>query len=314
MEKKIIAVVGATGAQGGGLVRAILADKDSEFTVRAITRDVNSEKAKALAAMGAEVVSANVDDEASLATALKGAYGAFFVTFFWEHFSPDTEKQHARNMANAAKTAGVKHAIWSSLEDTRTLLPIDNEVMPTLMDVYNVPHFDAKGEANKYFAEAGVPTTILNTAFYWDNFIYFGLGPVRGEDGKLAITLAMDDKRLPGIAVADIGKCAYGVFKNPDYIGKTVSIAGEHLTGNQMADALGTAIGEPVGYNAVPASVYRTFPFPGAEDMGNMFQFKSMFEEQYVGARDLNVARKLNPELQNFSTWLEANKSLIPIS
>ncbi|MCX6140057.1 MAG: NmrA/HSCARG family protein [Candidatus Kapabacteria bacterium] len=311
--KKIIAVVGATGAQGGGLVRAILADPSGDWAVRAITRDVTSDKAKALAALGAEVVAADVDNEESLTSALQGAYGAFFVTFFWDHFSPDKEKQSARNMANAAKAAGVHHVIWSSLEDTRKWIPLSDDRMPTLQEHYKVPHFDAKGEANAYFAEAGVPTTILNTSFYWENFIYFGAGPARGADGVLALTMPMADKKLPGIAVKDIGKTAFNIFKDPSYIGKTVSIAGEHLTGEEMAKGLSTALGENVVYNDVPASVYRSFGFPGADDMGNMYQFKAEFNEDFVGARNLNVVRAINPELQSFSAWLDENKSLIPL-
>src|SRR6202034_1261504 len=116
-EKKVIAVVGATGAQGGGLVRAILADPDGGFAARAITRDPGSDKAQELAALGAEVVAGDVDDEASLRAAFAGAHGAFCVTFFWAHFSPELELQHAANMANAAKAAGVSHVIWSTLED-----------------------------------------------------------------------------------------------------------------------------------------------------------------------------------------------------
>ncbi len=313
-QKKIIAVVGATGAQGGGLIRAILADTNSEFAVRAITRDVNTEKAKALAALGVEVVVGDVDSQDSLTTALEGAYGAFFVTFFWDHFSPDKEKQHALNMAQAAKAAGVQHVVWSSLEDTRKWIPLSDDRMPTLQEKYKVPHFDAKGEANAYFAEAGVPTTVLNTSFYWENFIFFGAGPVRGADGVLALTMPMADKKLPGIAVKDIGKSAYNIFKDPSYIGKTVSIAGEHLTGNEMAKQLSSALGEDVVYNDVPASVFRSFGFPGADDMGNMYQFKAEFNSDYVGARNLDVVRALNPELQSFSEWLKENKSLIPVA
>jgi len=310
-EKKIIAVVGATGAQGGALVRAILADTSGEYAARAITRDVNSDKAKALAAAGAEVVAADVNDEASMTAALQGAYGAFFVTFFWDHFSPDTEKQTAKNMAEAARTAGVQHIIWSSLEDTRKWIPVSDERMPTLHGEYKVPHFDAKGEANAYFD--GLPRTILNTSFYWENFIYFGAGPARGADGALALTMPMADKKLPGIAVKDIGKVAFAIFKNPSYIGKTVSIAGEHLTGVEMAAGFTKALGENVAYNDVPAAVYRSFGFPGADDMGNMYQFKADFNADYVGARDLSVVRALNPELQSFESWLEENKSLIPV-
>jgi len=229
-DKKIIAVVGATGAQGGGMVRAIMGDPNGRFIARAITRDVNSEKAKALAMLGAEVVAADIDDKASLAAALQNAYGAYFVTFFWAHFSPEKEKSEIRNMAGAAKAAGLKHVIWSTLEDTRQWVPLSDTRMPTLMGEYKVPHFDAKGESNKVFTELGVPTTFLFTSFYWDNLIYFGMGPKKGPDGKLAFTIPMGDKKLPGMAAEDIGKCAYGIFKKgSEYIGKSVGIAGEHL-------------------------------------------------------------------------------------
>lgn len=312
-DKKILAVVGATGAQGGGLVRAILSAPNSPFAVRAITRDARSEKAQALAALGAEVVSASIDDEASLTAALEGTYGAYFVTFFWDHFSPEKEKAQIQTMANAAKAAGVQHAIWSTLEDTRQWIPLSDDRMPTLMGTYKVPHFDAKGESNAIFTKLGVPMTFLLTSFYWDNLIYFGMGPKRGPDGTLAFTLPMGEKKLPGIAAEDIGKCAYGIFlAGTAYIGKTVGIAGEHLTGQQMADTLGAALGEPVHYNAVTPEVYRSFGFPGADDLGNMFQFKADFEEVFCGARDLSTSRSLNPALLTFGAWLEKNKALLP--
>jgi len=312
-DKKIIAVFGATGAQGGGLVRAILSDPTSDFAVRAITRNVHSDKAKQLVGLGAEVVVADSDNEASIAEALKGVYGAFFVTAFWEHFSAEKETTQAHNMASAAKTAGVQHVIWSSFEDTRNWIPLSDARMPTLQEKYKVPHFDAKGEANAAFTDMGLPVTILNTSFYWENFIFFGAGPARGEDGALYLTMPMDDKLLPGIAVGDIGKCAYAIFKNPNCIRKTVSIAGEHLTGVQMAQQLSSALGEWVTYNGIPASVFRTFGFPGADEMGNMYQFKSLFNDDYVGARDINLVKQLVPDLQSFASWLETNSSAIPI-
>ncbi|HEY5124197.1 MAG TPA: NmrA/HSCARG family protein [Ignavibacteria bacterium] len=313
-EKKIIAVMGATGAQGGGLVRAILNDPNSNFTVRAITRDVNSEKAKELAKLGAQVVSANLDDLESLKKAFDGSYGAFCVTNFWEHFSPEKELSQAHALAQAAKHSSIKHAIWSTLEDTRNWVPLGDNSMPTLMDKYKVPHFDAKGEANHFFTDLGVPTTLLLTSFYWDNLIYFGMGPKKGPDGKLGITFPMGDKKLPGIAAEDIGKCAFGIFmKGNDFIGKTVGISGEFLTGNQMADALTKVLGQEVRFNDVPAEVYRNFDFPGAQDLGNMFQFKRDFEKNFCGARNLNLSRELNPALQTFEMWLTKNKNRIPL-
>jgi uncharacterized protein YbjT (DUF2867 family) len=313
-EKKIIAILGATGAQGGGLARAILADPDGGFTVRAVVRNAQSDKAKELARLGAELVEADANDLTSLKKAFQGAYGAYCVTFFWEHFSPETELTQARNMAEAAKAVGLKHVIWSTLEDTRQWVPLDDNRLPTLMDTYKVPHFDAKGEANRFFTDLGVPTTFLLTSFYWDNFIHFGMGPKKGPDGVLAITLPMGEARLPGIAAEDIGRCAYGVFrKGVGYIGKTVGIAGGHLTGGQMAAALSKALGREIRYNAVPPEVFRGFGFPGAEDLGNMFQFKRDFESYFCGARNLDEARSLNPALQTFESWLARNASRIPL-
>jgi uncharacterized protein YbjT (DUF2867 family) len=314
-DKKIIAVVGATGAQGGGLVRAILNDPTSGFAVRALTRKVESDKGKELKKFGAEVVAADLDDLESLKKAFAGAYGAFLLTNFWEHFSPEKELAQAKNMAQAAKHAGIQHAIWSTLEDTRRWVPLSDNRMPTLMGKYKVPHFDAKGEADHLFAELGVPTTLLLTSFYWENLIFFGAGPKKGPDGKLALTYPMGAKKLPGIAVDDIGKCALAIFKRgKEFIGKTVAISGEQLTGAQMAAALTKALGQEVRYNDVPPEVYRNFGFPGADDLGNMFQFKRDFQEAFCGPRDPSIARGLNPSLQNFEGWLAQNKSRIPIS
>ena len=312
--KKVIAVVGATGAQGGGLVRAILSDPNSEYTARAITRNSNSDKAKELAKIGAEVVQADVNDPVSLKRAFNGAYGAYLVTFYWEHMSPEKEKTQARNLAQAAKDANLKHVIWSTLEDTRKWIPLNDNRMPTLMDNYKVPHFDAKGEANKIFTELGVPTTFLLTSFYWENFIHFGMGPKKGPDGKLSVTLPLGDKKMPAIAAEDIGKCAYGIFNTgTSQIGKTIGIAGEHMTGNQIAQALSNALGKDVYYNSVTPDVYRGFDFPGADDLGNMFQFWQEFESDYCGARDPNVAKKLNPSIKTLNNWLAENKTRIPI-
>ena len=313
-EHKTIAVVGATGAQGGGLVRAILKDSSGGFAVRALTRNPRSEKAQALADLGAEVVRADIDDEASLAKAFKGVHGAYCVTFFWEHLSPAKEKAQAQHMASAAKTAGLKHVIWSTLEDTRQWIPLTDKRMPTLTGGYKVPHFDAKGESNKFFTEQGVPTTFLYPSFYWDNLIHFGMGPKRGADGRMVFSLPLGDKKMPGIAAEDIGKCAYGIFKKGSkYIGKNVGIAGAHLTGQEMADAMSLALGQEVRYQPVSPQAYRSSGMQGAEDLGNMFQFFCDFERDFCGMRNVDVARTLNPALQSFDAWLAQNKTRIPL-
>ena len=314
-DKKIIAVVGATGAQGGGLVRAILADRNGEFRVRALTRNPDSDKARALAAAGAELVRADLDDQASLERAFAGAHGVFALTNFWEHFSPEKELAQAGNQARAAKAAGVHHVIWSTLEDTRRWVPLGDDRLPTLQGRYKVPHFDAKGEADQIFRVLGVPTTFLLTAFYWDNLIYFGAGPQKGADGRLAISFPLGDKKLPAIAVEDIGKAAYAIFKRGDeFINRTVGIAGEHLSGQEMAAALSRALGREIVYNAVTPETYRGFGFPGADDLGNMFQFKRDFNEDYRAARSIDFSRDLNPELQSFEAWLARHKDEIPLA
>jgi len=313
-DKKVIAVVGATGAQGGGLVRAILEDRNGPFQARAITRDVNSDKAKELAEAGAEVVAADVDDLKSLRKAFDGAHGAFCVTFFWAHMKPEKELSQARNMAQAAKDAGVDHVIWSTLEDTRQFIPLSDDRMPTLMGKYKVPHFDAKGEANAIFTELGVPTTFLVTSFYWDNFIHFGMGPKKGPDGKLAISLPMGKKKVAGIAAEDIGKTAYRIFEEGDeWIGTTVGISGGQLTGAQMAKSFTKALGQEVRYNEMTPEAFRALGFPGADDLGNMFQFYRDFEQDVCDARSISETKKLNPELLTFDRWLAANKSRIPL-
>jgi uncharacterized protein YbjT (DUF2867 family) len=310
-DKKIIAVVGATGTQGGGLCRAILNDPNGGLAVRAITRDPNKDNAKALAAQGAEVVQANLDDVESLKKAFAGAHGVYGVTNFWEHFSGEKEKAQAKNIAEAAKAAGVRHVIWSTLEDTRKLMDAGDKRMPFLQEKYRVPHFDAKAEADSYFS--GLPVTYLVTSFYWDNLYMFGLAPKKGEDGVYSWTFPMGNSKLAGIAAEDIGKVAYGIFKaGPEYVGKTVGITGENLTISEMGDKLSKGLGiGPVKYNAVDADVYRGFGFPGADEMGNMFQVYRDFEKQVLGARSSDVARKLNPQLQTFDQWLTKNKSRI---
>ncbi|HZS58172.1 MAG TPA: NmrA/HSCARG family protein [Gemmatimonadaceae bacterium] len=312
--RKIIAVVGATGAQGGGLVRAILADASSGFTARALTRDVHSPQAQELARLGAEVVHADLDDPPTVARAFEGAYGAYCVTFYWAHFSPEREQANARTMAEAAKAAKLQHVIWSTLEDTRRWVPVSDDRMPTLLGNYKVPHFDAKGASDHFFTDLGLPVTFLLTSFYWDNLYMFGMGPKKAPDGTYTFTIPMADKKLPGIAADDIGKIALAIFKRGrEYIGKTIAIAGEHLSGDEMASRMSEAFGIPIQYNAVSHDAYRGFGFPGADDLGNMFQFKCDFESAFRAPRDVDATRKLHPTLQTFAQWLARNKEKVTL-
>lgn len=306
-QRRTITVFGATGRQGGSLARAILADEESDFTVRAVTRDPDAERAKALERLGAEVVRADMDDEESLGPAFEGAYGAYLMTNFWEHKSGEREKRQAAALARAAAHAGVQHAVWSTLEDTRDCIPLDDDRMPTLQGSYKVPHFDAKAEADQYFAEAGVPTTFLRTTFFWENLLS-RFAPQRGDDGVIRLFLPMGDSLLSGIAVDDIGKTARALFeRDTDFIAATVSIAGEHLRLADMATALTEALGEEVLYEPLTPDAYRALDFPAAEESGNMFQFYADCADRFTHARDLTAIRALNPDLQDFRTWLRAH-------
>jgi uncharacterized protein YbjT (DUF2867 family) len=313
-EKKVIAVIGATGAQGGGLVRSIAADRAGAFAARAVTRKPDSEKAKALAKLGVEVVAADLDDESSLRRAFAGAHGAYCVTNFWEHFSPEREVAQAGNMARAAKEARIAHVVWSTLEDTRLKVPLSDPRLPTLKGKYKTPHFDGKGEADRLFAEAGTPTTYLLPAWYFDNIIYFGAGPRKGEGGDLVFALPLGGAKLPGIAAGDIGKCAHGIFRRGlELAGKRVGIAGDVLSGAEYAAAFTRALGQEVKFYDMPFDAYRALGFPGADDLGNMFQYQALFAEEFCKSRDVALARSLNPELLSFAAWLELNKAKIPL-
>jgi uncharacterized protein YbjT (DUF2867 family) len=314
-QEPLITVFGATGAQGGGAARALLQPTERAFRVRAVTRRPGSPAAQALSELGAEVVAADLDDAASVERAMQGAHGAFCVTNFWEHFSPERELAQAGHLAEAAKRSGVRHVIWSTLEDTRRFVAPDGKRMPVLMERYNVPHFDAKGEADALFIDRGLPLTRLLTSFYWDNLIHFGMQPQRGADGGLQFVLPMGDAPLPGIAAADIGACAAAIFRRgEETVGRRIGIAGEHLTGAQMAAALSRALGEPVRHVAMEPADYAALGFPGAADLANMFQFKHDFNAGFCALRDVAATRALHPGLMRFDDFLACHAGQLPIA
>jgi uncharacterized protein YbjT (DUF2867 family) len=310
---KIIAVVGATGSTAGGLARAILADPDEGYVCRAITRDPGSAPARALSEQGATVVQADLDDYDSLVRAFDGADAAFCMTNFFHTFSAEQETQQAANQARAAAAAQVRHVVWSTAEDSRRWYPLDDPRMPTLPGGYKVPNWDGKGEADRFFAASGVPTTYLLTPFHWEAFVD-GLGaPQPGPDGVRTLAMPLGEAALPGIAAEDIGRCAYKIFQEPTrFVGETVGIAGEHLTGEQLAAGLSEVFGEPVRYQHIPAEVFRELPFPGADLAANMFQFVAD-DNGYGARRDVTLARTLNPSLTGFSDWVTATRGHVPV-
>ena len=216
-------------------------------------------------------------------------------------------------MARAAKEAGVSHVVWSTLEDTRKKVPVGDSRLPTLKEKYKVPHFDGKGEADPLFQQSA-PTTYLLAAFYWENFIHFGMGPRKGSDGELVLALPLGGGKLPGMAAEDIGKCAYGMFRRgTEMAGKRIGIAGEILTGPEMAAAFARALGRKVSFYDMPFDAYRALGFPGDDDLGNMFQYQALYNEEFCKSRDVALSRALNRELLSLDAWLDRNKEKIPL-
>ncbi|SDO30071.1 NmrA/HSCARG family protein [Lentzea jiangxiensis] len=303
-EKKIVAVVGSTGEQGGAVARALLAD--GEFAVRALARDPESAGARKLAALGAEAVAADLYDVESLRKAFDGAYGAYLVTPFFTHMSPAKELEEVRNLVAAAD--GVRHVVWSTLEDTREVVPLDDDRMPTIEGRYKVPHFDVKGgEADPLFEQAGLPTTYLRLSFYWNNLLR-GMAPRRAEDGSLVLSLPMGESRLSGIAAEDIGKAVVGILRDPATVGRTIGLGVEHLTGQEVARAFSEVLGEEVVYRPIPHDDYRALGFREAVEIGNMFQYYAEFDGHVLALRPTAETRELVPQWLTLKDFLAAHR------
>jgi len=305
MSRPILAILGATGQQGGSLARAALADPHRRFAVRALTRRPQGAAALSLSRAGAQVQHADLDDPASLAQAFAGAHALFAMTNFWEHGSAERELVQAANIAAAARANRVKHVMWSTLEDTRDFMALHDPRMPTLQGRFKVPHLDAKGESHRLFEDAGLPTTFLYLSFYWDNLIHFGMGPQRTADGDLVFSLPIGDVPLPGMAAQDIGPCALALLAQGEAaVGQHVGIAGAHLTLTEMAHSLARALGEPVRPHAMAPADYARLGFAGAGELANMFQFKRDFNAAFRARRPVDATRRLHPGALDFEAWL----------
>ena len=258
---------------------------------------MNQAKAIALQKAGAEVVKFDMDDASTHGPALQGAYGVFAVTNYWEHLSTEKEKAQAKSIADAAKAAGVKHIIWSTLEGTNAFFDsLPESERPNKLGKYYVPHFDAKHESNAYFPPH--ITTKLYASFYLENFITFGMV----KDGVLCIN--MGDSPLPVIAADDIGKCAYEIFKEGHkYMGKNVYIAGDVMTCDDLMEVARDVTGKEFEYQPVDRETYASFDFPGADDLANMFYFYVKSKE-YVKNRDHKAG---GPKLQSAQDWFKRN-------
>lgn len=290
--KKIIAVFGATGAQGGSVAKAILEDK--KFAVRALTRDVTQPNALALQDLGAEVVKGDLNDEASVEAALKGAYGAFLVTNFWDSNSRKKEVCQGKLVADVAKHLGLKHVVFSGLENVKRLTNGKLEV----------EHFDGKGEMEEYFWSIGVPMTSIRLAAYFENFLTVWK-PMKASDGDYyTLALPMGDIPMHGISVADIGAVVSSILNSPaEFLGKAVGLSAEALTIQQYADVLSKILGKEVRDAKITLEAYEKLGFPNAEELANMFRFYQMKPD-----RDVKLTHQLNPKVKSFSQFISENQ------
>ena len=289
--RKKILVIGATGAQGGSVARALLSR--NRFDVRALTRKTDSPAAQALRELGAEIVQGDLDDPASLRAALEGVYGVFGVTNFWEHF--DKEAVHGRNLVEAVAAANVQHFVFS------TLPPVEKATNGALKS----PHFDIKAEHEELARSLGIPATFIHVPFYFENFLYF-FPPRPAGDGTYQFGFPQGDTPLAAMSAADVGLIVAPVFEQPEtYIGKTLKLAGDEIPAAEYAAAMGRATGLDVKYAYMPREAFAALGFPGAEDLADMFEFYRLHIPSR--AKDIEACRSLAPELQSFEAWVTKN-------
>ncbi|XP_005858512.1 PREDICTED: nmrA-like family domain-containing protein 1 [Myotis brandtii] len=293
--KEVIAVFGATGSQGGSVARALLESK--KFAVRAVTRNVTQPKALVLQELGAEVVKGDLNDKASVEAALQDAYGVFLVTNYWEHHSKEEEVSQGKLVADVTKRLGVKHVVFSGLENVKRLT--GGKLV--------VEHFDRKGEVEEYFWSIGVPMTSIHLAAYFENFLTLWK-PKKASDGDYyTVALPMGDIPMDGISVADIGAVVSRIFDSPEeFLGKAMGLSAEALTVQQYADVLSKILGKDIRDAKITLEAYEKLGFPGAEEMANMFHFYQM-----KPARDVKLTHRLNPEVKSFSQFVSENKEAL---
>jgi len=291
-EKKVIVVIGATGFQGGSVVRFLV--KDGTFHVRAVTRKLNSPAAEALIKQGVEVVFADLEDKESLLLALKGAYGVFGITNFWEAFY-DKEIAQGKRLADAAKESGIQHFVWSSLDHSYC------------------PHFESKALVQDHIKEIGLPYTEILTSFYFESIGKggFKIGIEKNDKGEYHISLPIDPTaKMPGFSVGDLGGFVVSTFLHPEkYLGKTLPITAEFISINEIA-----AVFEKVtGHKLHPLQI----DLQGMKDYGAQGFFQNeiylnllYFYENQSGIRDPVLSKQIFPELHSWEAFLKENLAL----
>ncbi|XP_078542737.1 nmrA-like family domain-containing protein 1 [Lissotriton helveticus] len=290
--RKLITVFGATGAQGGSVARALLQKPD--FAVRAVTRDVNRPVTRALRDLGATVVQGDLDSEKSVEEVMGGAHGVFLVTNFYEGFSKEKEIRQGKAVADVAKRLGTKHVVYSGLESVSAVTGGKLEVL----------HFDGKGEVEQYFWNQEVPMTSVRIPFYYENFFTI-IKPLKAPvSDDYFLLIPMGDIPMDGISVADIGPAVAKLFESPQgFLGKPVGLTAQRLTIKQYAEILSKHMGKKVLESKITPDMYEKLGFPGAKELADMFRYKWM--KPY---RDIELTRRLNPNVRSFDQFLSENK------
>lgn len=283
------------------MVRALLSDPAKKWRVVALTRDKNSEKAQELSKLykdNVNVVACDLNNASDVESALKGAYGVFGLTDFWAAHSADIEIQQGKNIIDASKKVGVKHLVFSSLEDT----------VKVSKGARNVPHFVSKAKAEEHLHASNVPYTVVEPAAYYEN-MQFMVKP--GKDGVLEFTLPIPaDSKFAQFAVEDTGLVVAKVLESADaYRGKRIALVGDKLSPSEMAATLSKHFGKEVRFNSVPEKVFATFPFPGADELANMFNYFHEFGYfgEKVNSRDIWEGKAIAP-LRTFAEWAQTWK------
>ena len=291
MPTKTILVTGATGGQGGGVARHLLAT--GRYKVRCLTRKPDSERAAALQQAGAEILRGDLEDVEGLKTAMKGCYGVFGVTNYWEHFN--RELTHGKNLVDAVAASSIEHFILSTLPNVNRLTGGE----------LDVPHFDIKAQFEEYSRSLSLPATYVHVAFYYDNFLNF-LPPRRQEDGSFAVAFPQGDTPLAAVSVEDAGGVIAAIFdRGAKYRCQTVGVVGDDKPVKTYAETMSRLTHQRVIYQHVPREAFAALGFPGADDLANMFDYNRRFIPNRQA--DLKESRTLYPGLRNFATWLEAN-------
>jgi uncharacterized protein YbjT (DUF2867 family) len=276
---KTILVLGATGRQGGAVVGELAA---RGFSVKALTRDPGKPAATALAALGVAVVHGNLDDAVSLRRAMEGVDGAFSVQTPYGPGGADRETREGVAVVDAAKAAGVKHLVYSSVGGAERNT--------------GIPHFESKRRIEEHIRSVDIRATILRPVFFMENFA--GPAGPRQLEGHLVLRMALSpETRLQMIAVRDIGTYAALAFEGHEGIaGGSVEIAGDELAGTEIARAFAVASGRSVRYERQPIAELES----KSAETARMFAW---FEAGGYQA-DIPALRRMNPALMTLSAWL----------